>query len=130
MPTGAAIAASTCPLGKRAARICDSGLRHFDGTDVFALSPTDVLVLAKAIRVTERDLRSALPGWTNAGTRPLRVQMRTSSRLGRIYSRAYRADPTDNSLPEEAAFENSLLDLEREADRAELSMCSVKLATP
>jgi len=129
IPTGAAIAASTCPLGVRAAAICDTQLRPHDGTDVFALSPSEILVLAKALGQTEDGLRTKLPHWTNPGTRPLRLQLKKAQRLGRIYSRAYRADPTDNSLPQEAAFENSLLDLEREARQAELGMCSVKLAT-
>ena len=66
--------------------------------------------------------------WTWPGTRPLRLSLRSAGHLGRIYSRAYRADPTDNSLPQEAAFENSLLDLGRLAHEAGLPACAVKLA--
>ena len=74
-----------------------------------------MLALANDLGATEPLLRRGFPRYTYAGTLPLRTQLKTAARLGRIYSRAYRADPTDNSLPQEAAFENSLLDLERVA---------------
>ena len=130
LPSGAAFAASTCPLGKRAIAACDRQLRKHDGTDVFALSPNQVLALAKDLGATEPLLRHGFPRYTYAGTLPLRTQLLKAARLGRIYSRAYRADPTDNSLPQEAAFENSLLDLERVARAWELPACSVRLAAP
>lgn len=124
---GAAFAA-TCPLGKKATRICNKQLRSHDGTDVFALSPNQVLALAKDLGDTEPLLRHRLPRTTWAGTLPLRKQLKLAAHLGRVYSRAYRADPTDNSLPQEAAFENSLLDLQRVAKAWELPACSVRLA--
>jgi hypothetical protein len=127
LPTGVALAAS-CPLGKRAVAACDRQLRKHDGTDVFALSPNQVLALARDVGNTEPLLRRGFPRYTYAGTLPLRTQLLQAARLGRIYSRAYRADPTDNSLPQEAAFENSLLDLERVAKAWELPACSVTLA--
>jgi hypothetical protein len=123
----AALAAS-CPLGEKAVARCDSKLRKHDGTDVFALTPNQVLALAKDLGDTEPLLRRGFPRWTYAGTLPLRLQLKRAARLGRVYSRAYRADPTDNSLPQEAAFENSLLDLERVAKAWELPACSVRLA--
>ena len=89
-----------------------------------------MLRLARDLADTEPLLRRGFPRYTWAGTLPLRTQLLTAARLGRIYSRAYRADPTDNSLVQEAAFENSLLDLERVARAWELPACSVKLATP
>jgi hypothetical protein len=94
------------------------------------LSPNEVLKLARALDSTQVALRKRLPASTLHGTRPLRLQLGGAAHLGRVYSRAYRADPTDNSLPQEAAFENSLLDLVRVARRAELPACSVRLATP
>jgi hypothetical protein len=130
LPSGVAFAASTCRLGERAIARCDKQLRPHDGTDVFALSPNQVLALAKDLGATEPLLRHGFPRYTLAGTLPLRTQLLKAARLGRIYSRAYRADPTDNSLPQEAAFENSLLDLERIARAWELPACSVRLATP
>ena len=75
-------------------------------------------------------LRSELPGSSLAATRGVRDDLRRAGRRGRIYSRAYRADPSDNSLPQEAAFENSLLRLERTARHAGLRACSIRLATP
>ena len=123
----AAIAAS-CPLGAKAEKRCDRKLRKHDGTDVFALSPNQVLALAKDLGDTEPLLRRGFPRSTWAGTLPLRKQLKLAAHLGRIYSRAYRADPTDNSLPEEAAFENSLLDLQRVAKAWGLPACSVRLA--
>jgi hypothetical protein len=123
----AALAAS-CPLGKKATARCDRKLRKHDGSDVFALSPNQVLALAKDLGATEPLLRRGFPRSTWAGTRRLRLQLRRAAHLGRVYSRAYRADPTDNSLPQEAAFENSLLDLERVAKRSGLPACSVRLA--
>jgi hypothetical protein len=87
-----------------------------------------VLELSKALRQTEPLLRRGFPRWTYAGTLPLRTQLVTAARLGRVYSHAYRTDPTDNSLPQEAAFENSLLDLQRVARAWELPACSVRLA--
>jgi len=129
VPAGVALA-SSCPLGARARAICDSQLRSHDGTDVFALSPDQVLSLSRALDTTGLRLRRRLPSWTWPGTRPLRLALAKSAHLGRIYSRAYRADPTDNSLPQEAAFENSLLDLGRAARAAGLPACSVRLAAP
>jgi hypothetical protein len=123
-----AAVAATCPLGDKAVKRCDSKLRKHDGTDVFALSPNQVLALAKDLGDTEPLLRRGFPRWTYAGTRRLRTQLKTAAHLGRVYSRAYRADPTDNSLPQEAAFENSLLDLGRVAEASELPACSVRLA--
>jgi hypothetical protein len=122
--------AASCPLGDKAVARCDSKLRSHDGTDVFALSPNQVLALAKDLDATEPLLRHGFPRWTYAGTRPLRRQLKTAAHLGRVYSRAYRADPSDKSLPQEAAFENSLLDLERVAKAAGLRACSVRLAAP
>jgi hypothetical protein len=109
-----------CVSPSQATRVCDSKLRKFDGVDVFALSPNDVLVLARALDRVEPRLR---PGY-----RPLRLQLRKSAHLGRIYSRAYREHPDDESLVQEAAFENSLLDLGRVARRSGVRACSVKLA--
>jgi hypothetical protein len=123
-----AVAVAACPLGDKAVARCNSKLRKHDGTDVFALSPNQVLALAKDLGATEPLLRQGFPHWTYAGTLPLRVQLKRAARLGRIYSRAYRADPSDNSLPQEAAFENSLLDLQRIAKAWELPACSVRLA--
>ena len=120
--------AASCPLGDKAVGRCDKQLRKHDGTDVFALSPNQVLALAKDIGDTEPLLRRGFPRWTYPGTLALRRQLKRAARLGRIYSRAYRADPTDDSLPQEAAFENSLLDLERVARAWELPACSVRLA--
>ena len=119
---------ASCPLGNKATAACNSKLRHWDGSDVFALSPNQVLSLAKDLGATEPLLRRGFPRYTYAGTLPLRTQLKRAARLGRIYSRAYRADPTDNSLPQEAAFENSLLDLQRVARYWELPACSVRLA--
>jgi hypothetical protein len=124
----AAAFAASCPLGGKAVARCDKQLRRHDGTDVFALSPNQVLALAKDIGATEPLLRHGFPRSTYAGTLPLRTQLKRAARLGRIYSRAYRADPSDNSLPQEAAFENALLDLERVAKSWELPACSVRLA--
>jgi hypothetical protein len=122
------VAVAACPLGDKAVARCNSKLRKHDGTDVFALSPNQVLALAKDLRNTEPLLRRGFPRSTYAGTLPLRTQLKRAARLGRIYSRAYRADPTDNSLPQEAAFENSLLDLQRVAKAGGLPACSVRLA--
>jgi hypothetical protein len=102
------------------ASICNAKLRKHDGVDVFALSPNQVLALAKDLGDTEPLLRP--------GVRPVRLQLRRAAHLGRVYSRAYRADPGDNSLPEEAGFENSLRDLRRVARRAGVPACSVRLA--
>ena len=123
-----AVALASCPLGNKAIAACNAQLRKYDGTDVFALSPNQALGLANALGATEPKLRHGFPRWTYAGTLPLRTQLKRAARLGRIYSRAYRADPTDNSLPQEAAFENSLLDLQRVAKAWELPACSVRLA--
>jgi hypothetical protein len=123
-----AVAVAACPLGDKAAARCDKQLRKHDGTDVFALSPNQVLALARDLGATEPLLRRGFPRWTYAGTLPLRTQLKRAAQLGRIYSRAYRADPSDNSLPQEAAFENSLLDLTRVAKAWELPACSVRLA--
>ena len=123
-----AAAWAACPLGAKATARCNAQLRHWDGTDVFSLSPDQVLSLAKDLGATEPLLRRGFPRYTYAGTLPLRTQLKQAARLGRIYSRAYRADPTDNSLPQEAAFENSLLDLERTARYWELPACGVRLA--
>jgi hypothetical protein len=125
----AAAFAASCPLGRKAVARCDKQLRKHDGTDVFALSPNQVLALAKDIGDTEPLLRQGFPRWTYAGTMPLRTQLKRAARLGRIYSRAYREDPTDNSLPQEAAFENALLELQRVAKAWELPACGVRLAT-
>jgi hypothetical protein len=119
---------AACPLGDRAVARCDSKLRRHDGTDVFALTPNQVLRMAKDLGYTETLLRRGFPRYTYAGTLNLRMQLKRAARLGRIYSRAYRADPTDGSLPQEAAFENSLLDLGRVARAWELPACSVRLA--
>lgn len=124
----AAAFAASCPLGEKAVKRCDKQLRKHDGADVFALSPNQVLALAKDVGDTEPLLRRGFPRWTYAGTLALRRQLKRAARLGRLYSRAYRADPTDNSLPQEAAFENALLDLERVARAWELPACSVRLA--
>ena len=121
-------ALAACPLGDKAIARCDSKLRKHDGTDVFALSANQVLRLAKDLGDTEPLLRRGFPRYTYAGTLNLRMQLKRAARLGRIYSRAYRADPTDGSLPQEAAFENSLLDLGRVARAWELPACSVRLA--
>ena len=123
-----AVALAACPLGDKATARCNAKLRKHDGTDVFALSPNEVLVLARDLGATEPLLRRGFPRSTYAGTLPLRTQLKLAARLGRIYSRAYRADPTDNSLPQEADFENALLDLERVARYWELPACSVRLA--
>jgi hypothetical protein len=123
-----AVAVAACPLGTKATAACNSKLRRHDGTDVFALSPNQVLALAKDLGDTEPLLRRGFPRYTYAGTLPLRAQLKRAARLGRIYSRAYRKDPTDNSLVQEAAFENSLLDLDRVAKAWELPACSVRLA--
>jgi len=122
------VALAACPLGNKAIARCDKQLRKYDGSDVFALSPNQVLALAKSLGATEPMLRHGFPRYTYAGTLPLRTQLKRAARLGRIYSRAYRADPTDNSLPQEAAFENALLDLQRTAKAWELPACSVRLA--
>jgi hypothetical protein len=122
------LAFAACPLGQKATAACNSKLRRWDGTDVFALSPNQVLSFAKDLGATEPLLRRRFPRDTYGGTLPLRRQLKQAARLGRIYSRAYRADPTDNSLPQEAAFENSLLDLQRVARYWELPACSVRLA--
>ena len=123
-----AAGASASSVSARASAICNAQLRTWDGTDVFALSPNEVLRMAKALGVTELRLRRRLPVRTWPATRPLRLSLRRSAHLGRVYSRAYRADPTDNSLPQEAAFENSLLDLGRVATAWGLPQCSVRLA--
>jgi hypothetical protein len=102
------------------ASICNARLRAYDGVDVVTLSPNQVLRLAKTLGDTEPLLRP--------GVRPLRLQLRRAAHLGRVYSRAYRADPGDGSLPEEARFENSLRDLRRVARRERLPACSVRLA--
>ena len=122
------VAVAACPLGDKAVARCDRQLREHDGTDVFALAPNQVLALARDLGQTEPLLRQGFPRYTYAGTLALRLQLKRAARLGRVYSRAYRADPTDNSLPQEAAFENSLLDLERVAKAWELPSCSVRLA--
>ena len=122
------IALAACPLGDKATARCNAKLRHWDGSDVFGLSANQVLAFAKDLGATEPLLRHGFPRYTYAGTLPLRTQLKQSARLGRIYSRAYRADPSDNSLPQEAAFENSLLDLQRAARYWELPACSVRLA--
>ena len=101
--------------------ICNAKLRKYDGVDIFALSPNGVLRLAKDLGDTEPLLRP--------GVRPIRLQLRRAAHLGRLYSRAYRADPGDGSLSEEAAFENSLRDLRRVAKRSGLPACSVRLAS-
>jgi hypothetical protein len=116
-----AVFPASAPAAGPAAR-CNAKLRKHDGVDVFSLSPNQVLALAKDLGDTEPLLRP--------GVRPLRLQLRRAAHLGRIYSRAYRADPSDNSLPQEAAFENSLLNLRRVAKRAGLPACSVRLAPP
>jgi hypothetical protein len=127
LPAAAVAAGSS---GARATSICNSELRRFDGTDVFALSADDVLVMSRALDTTSVRLRKRLPSTTWPRTRPLRLQLAKAAHLGRIYSRAYRADPSDNSLPQEADFENALLGLRRVARRAHLPACSVKLAAP
>jgi hypothetical protein len=104
----------------RPAAVCNAKLRKHDGVDVFGLSPNQVLAVAKDLGDTEPLLRPRF--------RPLRLQLRRAAHLGRIYSRAYRADPSDGSLPQEARFENSLLDLERVAKASGLPACSVRLA--
>jgi hypothetical protein len=118
----AAAVFSTPALAAGPAARCNAKLRKHDGVDVFGLSPNQVLALAKDLGDTEPLLR---PGF-----RPLRLQLKRAAHLGRIYSRAYRADPSDNSLPQEAAFENSLLRLERLARASDLPACSVRLAAP
>jgi hypothetical protein len=121
--------AATCPIdAKKATRRCDKQLRKHDGTDVFSLSPNQVLALANDVGDTEPLLRRGFPSSTYAATRRLRGQLKRAGHLGRVYSRAFRADPSDNSLPQEAAFENSLLDLERVARASGLPACSVRLA--
>jgi hypothetical protein len=127
VPAGVALA--SCPWTGRAKTICDRHLRAFDGTDVFALTPNEVLKLARALDLTGVRLRADLPGSSLPATRGVRRALKRAGRRGRVYSRAYRADPSDNSLPQEAAFENSLLDLGRAARRARLPACRVKLAT-
>lgn len=122
------LALAACPLGKKATAVCNSKLRRFDGVDVFALTPNQVLALSKALGQTEPLLRHGFPRSTYAGTHAIRLQLKKAAHLGRVYSRAYRADPTDNSLPQEAAFENSLLDLQRVAKAWDLPACSVRLA--
>jgi hypothetical protein len=125
---GAAWAA--CSPHARAVAICDSHLRRFDGTDVFALSADEVLGLARALRTTELRLRHGLPSRESAQIRPVRLALRRAAHRGRVYARAYRAQPGDESLPQEAAFENSLRRLGRVARNERLSACSVRLATP
>ena len=122
------LAVAACPLGDKAIAACDSKLRGHDGTDVFALSPNEVLALSRDLGATEPLLRRGFPRYTYGGTLALRKQLKRAARLGRVYSRAYRADPSDNSLVQEAAFENALLDLERVAKAWELPACSVRLA--
>jgi hypothetical protein len=124
----AAAFAASFPLAAKATKRCDAKLRKHDGTDVFALSPNQVLALAKDLGDTEPLLRRGFPRSTWPGTLHLRKQLKLGAHLGRIYSRAYRADPTDDSLPQEAAFENSLLDLQRTAKASGLPACSVRLA--
>jgi hypothetical protein len=126
---GVALAAA-CPPPKRATAVCDARLRPFDGTDVFALSPGEVLRLSRALTDTDLRLRRRFPHWALSSGRPLRLVLRRAGHLGRVYSRAYREDPSDNSLPQEAAFENALLDLQRAARKARLRACAVKVATP
>jgi hypothetical protein len=114
VPAGVAVASSG------ATARCNAKLRKHDGVDVFALTPNQVLALAKDLGDSEPGLRPS--------RRALRLQLRRAAHLGRIYSRAYRADPSDNSLPQEAAFENSLNRLERVAKAVGLPACSVRLA--
>lgn len=121
-------AAGSFPLRAKATAHCNAQLRKHDGTDVFTLSPNEVLALAKDIGDTEPLLRRGFPRSTYAQTRRLRLQLKHAAHLGRVYARAYRADPTDNSLPQEAAFENSLLDLRKVAKARGLPACSVRLA--
>ena len=102
------------------ASICNAKLRRHDGVDIFTLTPNQVLRLAKDLGDTEPLLRP--------GVRPLRLQLRRAAHLGRVYSRAYRADPGDGSLPQGTRFENSLRDLRRVARREGLPACSVRLA--
>jgi hypothetical protein len=123
-----AVAVAACPLGQKATARCNSTLRKHDGVDVFGLTPDQVLAFAKDLGDTEPLLRRGFPHWSYSGTFPLRTQLKRAAHLGRIYSRAYRADPTDNSLVQEAAFENALLDLQRVAKAWGLPACSVRLA--
>ena len=125
-----AAGASASSVSARASAICNAQLRTWDGTDVFALSPNEVLRMAKALSVTELRLRRALPAAAVADTHGLRMALRRSAHRGRVYSRAYRADPTDGSLPQEAAYENSLQDLGRAARHAHLHACYIRIATP
>ena len=125
-----AAGASASSVSARASAICNAQLRTWDGTDVFALSPNEVLRMAKALSVTELRLRRALPAAAVADTHGLRMALRRSAHRGRVYSRAYRADPTDGSLPQEAAYENSLQDLGRTARHAHLRACYIRIATP
>jgi hypothetical protein len=122
------VAVAASPLHERATAVCDAQLRKWDGTDVYSLSAHQVLQLSKALRETAPALRRGFPRATYARTRALRLQMTASAHRGRIYSRAYRADPSDNSLPQEAAFENSLRRLQQVARAAGLPACSVRLA--
>ena len=120
--------ATATPFRDTAAARCDAKLRAHDGVDVFGMSANQVLAFAKDLRATEPLLRRGFPRWTYARTAPLRRQLKRSAHLGRVYSLAYRADPSDNSLPQEVAFENSLRDLRRVASAAGLRACSVRLA--
>jgi len=123
----AALAAGPTFRHEASAR-CDSKLRAYDGVDVFGMSANQVLGFAKDLRATEPLLRRGFPRWTYTPTAPLRMQLKRSAHLGRVYSSAYREDPSDNSLPQEVAFENSLRDLRRVARGAKLPACSVRLA--
>jgi hypothetical protein len=117
----AALLCAPAALAASPSTRCNAKLRKHDGVDIFALTPNGVLALAKDLGDTEPLLRP--------GVRRLRLQLREAAHRGRIYSRAYRADPSDNSLPQEAAFENSLQDLRRIAKRTGLPACSVRLAS-
>ena len=111
----AALAAGSTPAAR-----CNAKLRKHDGADVLALSPNQILALAKDIGDVEPLLRP--------GRRRLRLQLLRTAHAGRIYSRADRADPGDASLRQGVAFENELRALRRVATATGLRACSVRLA--
>jgi hypothetical protein len=84
-----------------------------------------VLQVVASLRETRAALR-LLPSHPPAVRRMERV-MGFAARRGIVHSRAFRRDQTDDSLPAEAAFENSLLRLERAAAAAGVRSCSIRI---
>lgn len=105
---------------------CNRYLRAHDDIDPFALTPREVLGVARALSATRVDLR-VLPSPPPAVRRLQRV-LRYAARRAILHSRAYRRDQSDDSLPAEAAWENGLLRLERAAASARLSpACRIRI---